>query len=256
MTTTITKKSIYLLFILAVFASCSKDDTPIVDDPKSENKEKNTEENKPPSKVSNIELELLNKSLLKITWEAATDQNRDAIYYDVIINDVEKALKTEETFLELNFSEYLPNNNDTANAIKVELNVKIKAYDGNNGESVTDIIAVVGVNSNPESFELTNIYINPEKNEYALSWTPSVDPDNELVVYDIFLNEIQIAGDFIIGSTNITGNVNYQDLPIDLSNLRNQEVKVEIIAKDGEGGERTITTVVDPFATDIDLGGA
>jgi len=69
--------------------------------------------------------------------------------------------------------------------------------------------------------------------------------------YDVFLNDIVIASNYVIGSNSQTGFVSYNE---SFAELVDSDMVFRIVANDRAGGINEISKTINLTATDVDLG--
>ncbi|SNR13997.1 fibronectin type III domain-containing protein [Tenacibaculum jejuense] len=232
------------LFILSILLSCSNDE----------------ELNVPPSSVSGIEAEVISETRVKISWEASEDPNGDDVTYTVIVNGTLIENKTSNTSLELDVTEFLPLSNRQlkeviARGTGLELSISITAFDSeSNVSEETEVKRYVFINRAPGDFDFVQIDFNLFNYDFiTLEWSPATDADNDILSYDVFINDDPLVEDYIIGSNNFNSNgsisVNYN-----FRDLIEDEFIIKIVANDRSGGTKEITRAFNFRATDVDLG--
>ncbi|SEK76009.1 hypothetical protein SAMN04487910_1047 [Aquimarina amphilecti] len=238
------KKIINLFYVclIAVISSCGSDDDAIG--------------NLPPMEVSNIEAEVIEGTLVRISWTEAEDVNNDELSYDVVINDRVVADKTSELSTEFNVASLLANrSSNLQKGLSLELTISIKAYDTNGGVSEESVVKRnVFVNRDPNVFEFANINFDfSYYNWLEVSWYPAIDEDDDILSYDVYLNDIVLRENYIIGSDDYDGlgNIYYNS---NYSQYADDEIIIKIVANDRDGGITEISKSFDFRATDVDLG--
>ncbi|GAA4272202.1 hypothetical protein U6A24_19685 [Aquimarina gracilis] len=215
--------------------------------------------NIPPSNVLNIEAVAIEGTMVRLSWDPSQHPSDDQISYDVVVNGQVIADKTTETFIEFDAVDLIPEKSrktkggDLIKGVSLELTIKIKAYD--TSDSVSEEVEVkrnVLLNRTPGVFEFASI--NFDMSSYSnlyVSWYPAIDEDGDVLSYDVYLNDILIADDFIIGSEAFVGNVYYYE---NYDEYLDNEVTVKVIANDRSGGEAEISQTFNFRDTDVDLG--
>ncbi|MER3376366.1 MAG: hypothetical protein RIM83_17130 [Allomuricauda sp.] len=170
----------FYLFVTLIL-SCSKgDDSP----------NNNTPINRPPINFSLLEVpnNAVDVSINpELTWERSTDPDGDSVKYQLLMD---KGQTDPSTVLVSD----LQNASFTVNAT-LEINTlyswKVVASDGNDGLTNSETFTfITRGNISPNNFSLLevsngqeNIVLNPE-----LKWETAIDPDGDLVLYDLHLN--------------------------------------------------------------------
>ncbi len=236
----------FLPFIfLFILSSCGKDEPEI---------------NMPPSKVSGIEVEVVGETEVKITWEPSEDVNKDEVSYNVIVNSNIVATKTSETSLNLDLTPYLPANKlaskgKASKGLGIELTVNITAFDDeSNVSDPSEVVRYVYINRNPNDFDFVGVNFDfYNYRRIDIEWLASTDDDNDILSYDVLLNDELLVENYIIGSnsysTNGTVSVDY-----DFSELLDQDIVIKVMANDRSGGVKEISRTYNFRATDVDLG--
>ncbi|WP_405208826.1 hypothetical protein [Aquimarina sp. LLG6339-5] len=238
------KKIINLFYVclLIIISSCGSDDDAIG--------------NLPPMEVSNIEAEVIEGTLVRISWTEAEDANNDELSYDVVINDRVVADKTSELSTEFNVASLLVNrSSNLQKGLSLELTISIKAYDTNGGVSEESIVKRnVFVNRDPSTFEFANINFDfSYYNWLEVSWYPAIDEDGDILSYDVYLNDVVLRENYVIGSDDYDGlgSIYYNT---DYSQYVGDEIIIKVVANDRDGGITEISKTFDFRATDVDLG--
>ncbi|WP_298314675.1 hypothetical protein [uncultured Aquimarina sp.] len=234
--------NLFCVCLSIIISSCGSDDDAIG--------------NLPPMKVSNIEAEVVEGTLVKISWTEAEDVNNDELSYDVVINDRVVADKTSELSTEFDVANLLTNRSrDFQKGLSLELIISIKAYDANGGVSEESIVKRnVFVNRNPGTFEFGNINFDfSYYNWLEVSWYQATDEDGDILSYDVYLNDMIIKENYIIGSDDYDGlgNVSYNE---NYSQYVDDEIIIKVVANDRDGGVTEISKSFNFRATDVDLG--
>ena len=177
--------------------------------------------NLPPDEVTNIQATVLSGTMVRISWNAATDKNEDEISYEVVVNEKIISKNIQETSIELDIEQFIPNRSTSSksskNGIKsftgksgldVVLGIEIKAYDQEGGFSSESVIKNLSINRAPEEFSFANIYFDIDGFNYLeVTWTPAIDKDGDKVTYSVYLNELELAKDISIESSNQFGSL-------------------------------------------------
>lgn len=212
-----------------------------------------------PSEVFDIQAEVVEKTIVKLSWKPSAIPNDDQISYDVVVNDKVIASKTTEHTIEFDTAEFLPSKSDKASENEVtkgaslELIIKIKAFDtnGNVSEEV-EAKRSVFVNRFPGVFEFSRIDFDMFYfNSLEIAWTPASDMDGDIVSYNVYLNDILISENVIIGSDSFEGKTRYSE---NFEQYLNDEVVIKVIADDKSGGTFEISETFNFRTTDTDLG--
>jgi len=229
-----------MMVLLMVGYSCSKDDD---------------SGNLPPTEVTNIQTEVLSGTTVKVSWDAATSPNNDAITYDVIVNENVIATNTPEVFVEFDTARFLFSAESRTNIAKgatLDLLVKIRTFNGTNFINDIEVKRSVFVNRAPTIFEFENIRFNTfDFSTVDISWFPASDEDGDILSYDVFLNDIVIVNNYVIGSNSQTGFVSYNE---SFAELVDSDMVFRIVANDRAGGINEISKTINLTATDVDLG--
>ncbi|WP_299258996.1 hypothetical protein [uncultured Aquimarina sp.] len=234
--------SLFCICISIVISSCGSDDDAIG--------------NLPPLEVSNIETEVIEGTRVKISWTEAEDVNNDVLSYDVVVNGRVVANKTTELSIEYNVTNLLTRRSkDLQKGLSLELTIGIKAYDSNGGVSEESIVKRnVFVNRDPSTFEFGDINFDfSYYNWLEVSWHQASDEDGDILSYDVYLNDLILKENYIIGSDDYDGlgsisyNANY-------SQYVDDEIIIKVVANDRDGGVTEISKSFDFRATDVDLG--
>ena len=149
-----------------------------------------------------------------ITWTASTDPDGDAIKYDVELAG--SIIKTGLTGLTHSLSDL-----DYSNTYSG----KIIAKDGKGGskEKSYSFTTESKPNSAPGDFTVST---NVDGNKTTISWTVSIDPDGDVVKYDVNLEGGNVESNLTTTSHLLT------DLEY------NKSYSGKVIAKDGKGGSK------------------
>ncbi len=232
------KKLFYLLllFLVVTFSSCSEDPIP----------------EQPPTAVTNIDAEVVEETNVKITWNASEDPNGDPVHYQVIVNDVVASESTTETFVVFDVEQFLTEKPDTF----LELNIKIKAIDSKNqGTDFVEKLEKVFVNRIPSDFEIKEVLYY--RYRFWLSWSPSNNPDEDLVRYNIYINDVLIEENFLPDYKDDEGNLiyyKYDDLDDYERIFSNDTTEIRIVAIDAARGKREKSYIYKSKLTDVELG--
>ncbi|MBW1293944.1 fibronectin type III domain-containing protein [Aquimarina litoralis] len=243
--------SLFYVCLSLIILSCGSDDDTFV--------------NVPPEKVSNIEIEVIEGTLVQVSWEPSEDVNNDQISYDLVINEKILASKTNETTLQFDASQFIPNtdpdgkNNKTnriellAKGLSLELDIKITSFDSNGGVSEDAVVnRNVFMNRDPQEFSFN--FINFDLFAYnwlEISWTPATDPDGDILSYDIYFNDTVIRENYVIGSNDVNGFLFYNQ---DFREFIDSEFVIRVVANDRTGGTNEISRTFNFRGTDVDLG--
>lgn len=229
------------VLILLILSSCSSEEE---------------KPNLPPLKVSGIELEVIENTFVKLYWNASEDPNGDEVSYNVIVNGNVLASRTKENNLDIDVGSYLTGaKNNSTRGMGLELTVNITAIDSENNISEESVVKrYVFVNRNPGDFDFKEVNFDfYTYSSVSVDWFPSNDADNDLLSYDIYINEKLYVNDFVIG-TNSNSNMGSVNIPFQFEELLDQEITIKIIANDRSGGVKEVSKTVNFRATDIDLG--
>jgi hypothetical protein len=248
------KTTIKYFFITLIYSSlmlsCNKDEEDV---------------NLPPEDVTNIQATVISGTMVRISWNAALDKNKDPIKYEVVVNEKILAKNILETSLEVDIEEFIPNRSGSGKSAKngtkdfaakmgleVVLGIEIKAFDGSGGFSSESVIKNLSINRAPEDFSFANIYFDVEGFNYLeVSWSPAIDKDGDKITYSVYLNSIELAKDASILAGNPYGYVYYYN---NYANLAEEEITVKVVAKDTSGETKEISESYKFKETDIDLG--
>lgn len=211
--------------------------------------------NLPPMEVANIEAEVIEGTLVNISWTEAEDVNNDELSYDVIVNGRVVATKTSELSIQYDVTSLLNiRSREAQKGLNIELIIAVKAYDGNGGVSEESTVKrYVFVNRDPDAFDFANINFDfSYYNWLEISWYPALDEDGDIISYDVYFNDILLREDYIIGSDDYDGlgSVSYNN---SYAEYVNDEIIIKVVAKDRDGGITEISKSFDFKATDVDL---
>lgn len=157
------------LFVLLVgslaIASCSDDD------------------NVPPSNFEII-IDELTRFSATISWSESVDENDDTVTYSVFLNDT----LVEDNLLDLSFN-FTELDEDTT------YDGEIVSSDGVNNTSVSFNFTTLNknnddVNDPPSVFDI--MVSNISNNSALLSWDDSMDPENENILYNLYVDDLLI----------------------------------------------------------------
>ncbi len=206
--------------------------------------------NIPPGGVFNIGAEVIEGTMVKVSWDPSKDLNNDVLSYDVVINDKVIATKTPETFVELDTKQFLEQSNKGS---KLDLVIKIKAYDTDN--SVSDEVEMstsIFVNRTPGVFDFVDVRFDVNSYDWVeISWSPASDEDGDILAYDVYFNDKIISKDYVIGSNNVQGSFYYNE---NYAQNINDDIVIKVVANDKSGGKTEISKTFNFKATDVDLG--
>ena len=237
------KKLLYpFLIISSLFLnSCGEDETP----------------EGPPVEVSEIDVAVIEGTLVRISWQESQDPNGDDVHYDVVVNNLLVTSNATGNFLEYDITPLLPvaRNAEAKKGVSIILTVKMKAYDTNNNVSnITEVNRNIYVNRSPKPFQFDNIYMDTSSYNYMeIVWNPAQDDDGDTLSYDIYINEDLLEGNFVIGSNTYDGLGRIQFYQSFYEYI-NDEIIIKVVAKDSSGGTSEITKSFSFRATDINLG--
>jgi len=221
--------------------------------------------NFPPIGVSDIQANLVEGTMVRISWEPSVDVNNDVISYDLVVNNVVLVSKTTETFLEFDASQFLTVSNSVgeqntvlekdavAKGLNLELEIQITAFDPNGGVS-EEVMEVRSVFVNREPGEFAFNYINFDFFQYDwidIAWSLASDEDGDILSYDLFINDVVIRENYVIGSDFQEGRVFYSE---GFEEFIDEELIIKVIANDRSGGTREIIEAFNFRETDVDLG--
>lgn len=241
------------LLLFSIISCNTEDDTPPP-----------VEENVPPSKVKNVTVEVTSGTMILISWDAAIDENKDPVTYDLIVNDISIKEGFTETSVELDAAQFI-NSNKAAKKIskkklsemlnrfgtELALGIQIKSHDDTSFSELV-VIKVIEINRAPAEFEIASIWFDfTNYNEVQLEWSSSSDADNDNIKYDVFLNDNLLAEDYAILPGVEYG---YIETGFDFSAFINDPITIKVIAKDGSGGNTEISETFNFRTTDIERG--
>ncbi|WP_108869506.1 hypothetical protein [Aquimarina aquimarini] len=238
--------SVLSIFLCVLITSCGSDDDGHVIAPVSE--------------VSNIGAEVVEGTMVKLYWEYPTDSPAS---FEVVVNDKVIASKTTERVIEFDVSEFITlsqtngkNSKEVyAKGSNLELLIKIKTYNSEGEISEgTESKRNVFINRAPGEFAFEYIRFDANSYDYIdIKWSPAQDADADILSYDVYLNDILIREDYIIGSDDYDGfgKAYYYS---DFSDLINDDIVIKVVANDRSGGVTEIKETFNFKATDIDLG--
>jgi hypothetical protein len=167
-----------------------------------------------------------------LTWDAPSDQDGDALTYDVYFG-TNASPSTIVSSGQTNTT-YAPNLTENTTYYW-----KIVAHDGKGGMGYSPVWSFTTVSSNnpPGAFSLTypaNGAINIPNIDFLLTWETSTDPDGDPVTYDVILSTS--ANPTTVISLGQTGTSFGPAL------LRGYTYYWKVVAKDGNGGTRESET--------------
>ncbi|MEM9681542.1 MAG: hypothetical protein AAF901_14560, partial [Bacteroidota bacterium] len=84
-----------------------------------------------------------------------------------------------------------------------------------------------------------------------INWNPAIDEDGDVISYDVYLNDIAIFKDYIIGSNAYQGNVYYNQ---NFEEYLNEDIVIKVVGNDRSGGVTEISETFDFRGSDVDLG--
>lgn len=242
-------KPIAAIAMLLIALSCKKDEVEI---------------NVAPTSVTNINAELISDTMVRITWDPSTDENKDPIQYELIVNTRIKAQNINATSFDLDITEFLPSQNRKSgkngtkgftakdSGLELVLGIEVKAYDDQKTFSNATVIKTILVNRPPGDFDFVNIYFDTVYyNSIEISWSKAIDKDDDDVTYTVYLNDIVLTENYKIVSTNEYGFFYYNS---SFASLVNEPMTIKIIASDGSTTTTEISETFDFNATDVDLG--
>ncbi|WP_062054991.1 hypothetical protein [Aquimarina longa] len=214
-----------------------------------------------PTEVSNIGVEKLSGTTIKVYWDAP--KNKEITSYDVIVNDKIKASKITDTSIEFDAVEFISkvgsdkknNTNGYAKGANLVITIKIKTYDSKGVVSEgVEAKRNIFINRSPEAFEFENIIFDTYSYDYMeVVWKPAIDADKDILSYDVYFNEIVVAEKYIIGSDAYEGlgRVSYRE---NFGEYIDDEITIKVVANDRSGGSSEIIQKFNFRATDSDLG--
>ena len=234
--------NLFYLCLSVLIVSCGDDDDAIG--------------NLPPMEVTNIEAQVTEGTLVRISWNESEDINNDELSYDVVVNGRVAADRTTELSLIYDVSDLIDDNSKKSQkGLSLELTINIKAYDTNGGVSEeSEVKRNVFVNRNPGEFEFSTINFDfSNYNWLEVSWYPAIDEDDDILSYDVYLNDLIIKEDYIIGSDDYDGlgSVYYNN---NYAQYIDEEIIIKVVANDRDGGITEISKSFDFRGTDIELG--
>ncbi len=152
--------------LLLLFVNCSSDD-----DQKSNNL--------PPSNFE-VSVEDSSYTTAKITWSPSFDPEEGDVSYNIYLDGALAIENIEELFFAFEILEP-----------QTQYEGSVIAVDDAQNERKVDFTLLTSGNSGPGSFELlegesTNV-------DFTMQWSEAIDPENENVLYDIFLDDSLIV---------------------------------------------------------------
>ncbi len=232
-----------VLFCL-ILISCSKDEQ---------------QTNLPPSKVGDIEAEVVDGTTVKLSWNSASDPEKDQVFYNVVVNRNIISTRLSQTSIEFDVASYLEANkseeNISSRGIGLELVINITALDTeNNISEESEVKRYIFINRKPGEFEFININFDFYNYNYVnVEWSQASDIDGDILSYNVYLNNDILVEDYIIGDNSQT-NTGHINVKYDYSMLLNKDITIKVIANDRSGGEREIMQTYNFKATDVKLG--
>ncbi len=227
-------------FILFIFSSCSSEEE---------------KTNVPPSAVTGIEVEVIENTFVKLFWNASEDPNGDEVSYNVVVNGNVVANRTTENSLEIDVTPYLSGSRNSTRGMGLELTVNITAFDSENNVSEESVVVrYVYVNRDPGEFDFKEITFDfYSYSSVTVEWLQAADADDDLLSYDVYINEELVVDDYVIGTNQYT-NWGSAHIPFQFRELLDQDITIKVIANDRSGGLKEISRTYNFRATDVDLG--
>ncbi len=197
-------KSIFFLAILITFFSCGEDDTFDSDNP--------ILENQSPSMNGGLVTNIEGYNLV-VSWNAATDSQGDNLNYK--IGYLYKVAEDQD----YQILESLTVNETSHTKTDITLNrwykIEVYAVDSEGNESEKLILEDISFFNSPPS-AVTDVIIDKSQSSADVSWTASVDEDNDIITYKI--ESYQLASSPLIEPTLIE-TYTTTDTSITLNNL-------------------------------------
>jgi hypothetical protein len=231
----------FLLFSIFLLISCGEDEVP----------------EQPPTEVSNIDVVVVEGTMVRIRWKESEDPNGDDIYYDIVVNNFLVDERAVGDYIEYDIKPLLNKSfrKESSKGTNINLNIKIKAYDTkNNVSDTTEANRNIFVNRDPGNFEFVSINFDTYSfNGLEVVWSPAPDEDGDSVTYNVYLNNLLIKENYTIDSNsyNGLGSVYYGQ---SFYSYLEEEIVIKVVADDNSGGQNEITRSYNFRATDLDLG--
>lgn len=144
--------------------------------------------NQPPRSFE-IQVSEISTTSVQLVWSASIDPDNSTVFYDIYLQNEKLADNITELSFDLN---------DLEEA--VIYSGKIIASDPQGNETSIPFNFEISVNQKPTAFTTTVATKNPFRSN--LNWTKSYDPEGEVILYNVYLNDSLVDDD--INSTTYT----------------------------------------------------